>query len=310
MKSFFCILFALSALNSIAQTVDINKADIKFITGDNLNFANPAYEDTNWKNIKLGANWETQGYEGYDGYAWYRIKIIIPSALKAAAIENKGLVMNLGAIDDADISYFNGKQIGSTGGFPPEYYSAWNTNRHYRIHEEQVLWDKINVIAVRVYDLHQGGGMYLGPHTIAPADWKDNISAKIACTNPSFIFKEGQPATFSVTLNNLTGKKFSGTLKTVYSTDQHEEYGAATQPFFLEAGEQKTLNLSKQFSLPGFYEAGFQLKKNGDTATASFSSIFGYAIEQIKVNPDPQKDFYSYWQETRKELNNTNTPKK
>jgi hypothetical protein len=304
MKTLTLFFLLTCTLNSIGQKVSFTKGDVRFIQGDNPSYSEPDFNDSEWKKIRLGANWETQGHEGYDGYAWYRIKIKIPSDLKQAAIENKGLMLNLGAIDDAEISFFNGKRIGSTGGFPPQYYSAWNSRRRYRIAIDQIKWDQFNVIAIRVYDAQQGGGMYAGPYAIEPAGWKDNVYINISSIAPSFIFKEGQTAAFSVSLKNGTGNKFNGTLKSIYTSDLNEAYGAKSDSVLLETDAHKTFQLSKHFIKPGFYEVAFQLKKVGDTTTTIATSVFGYAIEKIKVQPDPQKDFNAYWQQTRMELNN------
>ena len=50
----------------------------KFKTGDSVAYANSKFNDTDWPPIKIGAAWETQGYDKYDGFAWYRLHIVIP----------------------------------------------------------------------------------------------------------------------------------------------------------------------------------------------------------------------------------------
>ncbi|MFT5386690.1 MAG: sialate O-acetylesterase [Saprospiraceae bacterium] len=59
------------------------------------------------------------------------------------------LILNLGAIDDADITYFNGSEIGGM--------DAYNANRNYTIPVDN-LSDGINILSVRVYDKGWGGG--------------------------------------------------------------------------------------------------------------------------------------------------------
>jgi sialate O-acetylesterase len=73
------------------------------------------------------------------------------------------LVPPLGKIDDADETFFNGKKIGSSGHFPPEYRSASNEERRYTVPEKLIRFGKQNVIAIRAYDGKGRGGLYAGP---------------------------------------------------------------------------------------------------------------------------------------------------
>ena len=59
------------------------------------------------------------------------------------------LTLGLGAIDDNDVTYWNGAQIGATQG--------WGEKRSYKIPGAQVKAGR-NVIAVRVTDNSGGGG--------------------------------------------------------------------------------------------------------------------------------------------------------
>ncbi|HZK97221.1 MAG TPA: beta galactosidase jelly roll domain-containing protein [Prolixibacteraceae bacterium] len=139
------------------QSIDIPK-EWKFQTGDNPEFMKPEYKDQDWKKINTADFWEHQGYEGYDGIAWYRTKIKIPSSLKKNGDVIKSVRISLGLIDDQDITYLNGQNVGSTLG--------WDIERTYQIPYELIHWDQENVIAVRVNDTGGGGGMYEGPYSI------------------------------------------------------------------------------------------------------------------------------------------------
>jgi len=139
------------------QSIDIPK-EWKFQTGDNPEFMKPEYKDQDWKKINTADFWEHQGYEGYDGIAWYRTKIKIPSSLKKNGDVIKSVRISLGLIDDQDIIYLNGQNVGSTLG--------WDIERTYQIPYELIHWDQENVIAVRVNDTGGGGGMYEGPYSI------------------------------------------------------------------------------------------------------------------------------------------------
>jgi DUF1680 family protein len=173
MKLIFKLLYvALLALGIIvasqAQTVNLPK-ESKFKFGDNPEWANPVFNDNDWATQLLAKSFKKDS-----SYAWYRIKIVIPSSLKTGT--GKGLKLYLGKIDDADQTWFNGKLIGETGSFPPKYVTQWEKQRMYIVPEKDVQWDKENVIAVRVYNLVGGMGMWEGPYTIEPFGWVDEVS--------------------------------------------------------------------------------------------------------------------------------------
>ena len=133
------------------------KGSWKFSIGLNEEWVSPKFNDSDWETIKAPSPWENQGYNGYNGYAFYRKKINIPSNYKG-----RMLYLNMGYIDDVDEVYFNGHKIGSTGGFPPDYNTAYNAERIYYIPEQDINFDGSNLIAVKVYDSEQEGGIVSG----------------------------------------------------------------------------------------------------------------------------------------------------
>jgi hypothetical protein len=64
---------------------------------------------------------------GRDVYGCYACVFECPEGA-----QDRDLVLYLGVIDDADIAYVNGVEVGSTGGYS-EKGSAWNRDREYRI---------------------------------------------------------------------------------------------------------------------------------------------------------------------------------
>ncbi|PLX12081.1 MAG: glycoside hydrolase [Marinilabiliales bacterium] len=148
-------LMLLTSANLISQDLSMIKSlegRWKFSIGDNLEWAHPDYDDSHWESIHVPGSWENQGFHGYDGYAWYRLKIILP---EKPAKESYYLL--LGYIDDVDEVFINGKKIGQTGQFPPYYSTAYTANRSYFIPNGVITNDEVH-IAVRVYDeLGEGG---------------------------------------------------------------------------------------------------------------------------------------------------------
>lgn len=128
-----------------------------FSIGISDEWISPKFDDSNWETIRVPASWEDQGFNGYNGYAFYRKKITIPASYKG-----RMLYLKMGYIDDVDAVYLNGHKIGSTGSFPPNYVTAYNANRSYYIPEQFINFDGLNLITVKVYDSQQAGGIVSG----------------------------------------------------------------------------------------------------------------------------------------------------
>ncbi|WP_075590498.1 sugar-binding domain-containing protein [Labilibacter marinus] len=129
----------------------------KFSLGNNPEWSKSNYDDSGWDKIYVPSAWEMQGFNGYDGYAWYRKTITIPQLYNKEA-----LAIELGYIDDVDKVYFNGKKIGKTGDFPPCFATAYNARRIYDIPEYLINYDAPNTIAVQVFDEGLEGGIVRG----------------------------------------------------------------------------------------------------------------------------------------------------
>jgi sialate O-acetylesterase len=107
------------------------------------------FDDRDWKTMPAEKFWEANpGLETFDGTVWLRATIVL-SAKQA----KQGAVLALGPVDDMDITFVNGREVGTTQG--------WNTPREYRI-APGVLKAGPNVIAVQAIDTSGGGGAW-GP---------------------------------------------------------------------------------------------------------------------------------------------------
>jgi hypothetical protein len=149
---FACIVFTNLSFAQVKEKRVGLAGDWRFTLGDNMKYAKPEYDDSDWEKIYVPSNWQREGFRNYHGYAWYRKKISIDFSKKDA------LYIELGKIDDVDEVYVNGNYIGRTGGFPPEYFTAYNYPRRYHIPTEYLKPGK-NLIAVRVYDEGGEGGI-------------------------------------------------------------------------------------------------------------------------------------------------------
>lgn len=149
--------FQLRASQGHLSLLQSMKGTWSFSIGINDEWVSPKYDDSGWETIKVPSSWEDQGFNGYNGYAFYRKKVTISSAHKG-----RMLYLCMGYIDDVDAVFLNGHKIGSTGGFPPQYVTAYNAERVYFIPEQYINFDGSNQVAVKVYDSYQNGGIVSG----------------------------------------------------------------------------------------------------------------------------------------------------
>ena len=131
------------------------------------------FNDQNWKSIKTPGYWEAQGYLDIDGIGWYRKELQLTEEQTQA-----NLTLHLGKIDDSDITFLNGIEIGKTE-------NKYDQDRIYTIDKKYLNPGK-NMIVVRVDDTGGNGGIWGKPEDQFIAignekmdisgDWKFKIS--------------------------------------------------------------------------------------------------------------------------------------
>jgi hypothetical protein len=94
----------------------------QFHLGDNAAWANPAFDDSGWEQLRGDDTWGAQQHPGYTGFAWYRKRIDVEGTGPA-------LALLMPPVDDTYELYWNGKQIGTYGKFPP-HASWWGLGRN------------------------------------------------------------------------------------------------------------------------------------------------------------------------------------
>ncbi len=132
------------------------RGEWKFNEGDDTLWKAPDFDDSSWQTVKLPASWqEHSNYTQEYVYGWFRRELAIP-----ADLQGKNIVINVGKVDDADETYFNGVKVGGMGHFPPDYVTAWDIIRHYKVPHEIIHYGGRNIIAVRVFNGIGQGGIY------------------------------------------------------------------------------------------------------------------------------------------------------
>jgi hypothetical protein len=113
--------------------------------------ASPATDDCRWPEIRVPAQWNE------NDYAWCRVRVAIPERWRG-----RKLRLIMGAVDDNDITYLNGREIGRTNG--------WDRRRDYLLPSAAVKWGTENLLTVMVENPWAGGGLYKPPFILLVGD--------------------------------------------------------------------------------------------------------------------------------------------
>jgi sialate O-acetylesterase len=125
-------------------------------------FKKLTFDDAKLPGLELPNQWENQSLGYIDGIVWFRKTINL-----TVAQSKKSAVLELAKIDDNDISYVNGVEVGKT--------NRWDTPRSYKI-PAGVLRKGTNSIVVKVTDTGGGGGIYGNPADLKLNLGDENIS--------------------------------------------------------------------------------------------------------------------------------------
>jgi sialate O-acetylesterase len=110
-----------------------------------------AVDGPEWEDADLPMRWSDHPrLREHDGVCWYRRTVEIP-----ATWTGKECFLELGAIDDADIAFIDGRAVANT-------IADWTTSRRYRIPASLVKGGTMTV-ALEVMDMHGEGGVLGDP---------------------------------------------------------------------------------------------------------------------------------------------------
>ncbi|MBN1515713.1 DUF4982 domain-containing protein [Candidatus Sumerlaeota bacterium] len=169
----------------------------RFHKGDDAGWSASELDDSDWQLVALPDNWEHHSdYTDDNVYGWFRRKLEVPEECQG---QNFDLL--LGCIDDVDEAWLNGQRIGGMGVFPPNYSTAWDVQRRYRVPASLVRGDGTDILAVRVFDGNGNGGINVAgikDAGIGPFDPMDspskhftgNTIGGIGCYRKHFVVNE------------------------------------------------------------------------------------------------------------------------
>ena len=135
----------------------------KFHTGDNLAWADPNFDDSNWQDYTLDAKqsalpiaqllqsaalagWQRHGHPGYTGYAWYRIRLQRPPDAHSLAL------LMPQHFDDGYEVYVNGQKIGSFGKLDPVRAVYSERSKLFVLPEAAFTGNEPVTLALRFWD--------------------------------------------------------------------------------------------------------------------------------------------------------------
>ncbi len=134
----------------------------QFHLGDDLAWANPDFDSSNWEQLTADQPWGRQGHARYTGIAWYRCSIALTPAPGVPA----QFSLLVPKIEDAYEIYWNGSLVGHNGKLQP--IPVWYLSQPAQIFE--LGQAQHGVLAVRIWkhpllsdDSGQAGGFKTAP---------------------------------------------------------------------------------------------------------------------------------------------------
>jgi hypothetical protein len=104
----------------------------------------PDCDDSDWAVRRLPSMWQEVGV------TYLRARLFVPAWWRG-----RNVVLRLRAVDDQDVCYLNGVEIGRTQG--------WDAPRSYTVEPQAIQFGKDNLLCIAVNNTYAGGGIYRTP---------------------------------------------------------------------------------------------------------------------------------------------------
>jgi hypothetical protein len=160
----FAFLFVIALNLAQAQVFDLERDRVqmaelnglwRFHTGDDpdgkLGWADPNFDDSSWALIRSDRAWGEQGWKGYTGFAWYRLRVTLPR-------DKHALALFINHISTSYQLFANGRLIGQFGGLPPKAEIRNQPPQIFYVPENIVAAGQPLELAIRVWSPGPGGG--------------------------------------------------------------------------------------------------------------------------------------------------------
>jgi len=107
-------------------------------------WASADFDDSGWQERCLPSMWNETGV------TYLRTRLFVPVSWRS-----KPIYLRIRAVDDIDVCYMNGMEIGRTSG--------WDTQRSYLVDPGVIRFGQSNVLCIAVDNAAWGGGIYRSP---------------------------------------------------------------------------------------------------------------------------------------------------
>ncbi|MBL1150395.1 MAG: 9-O-acetylesterase [Armatimonadetes bacterium] len=168
-------------LRSLPERIREWEAKVRSLEPGLNSWMNATIDDSAWNRLSVLGKWAGTSLAGWDGSVWYRGTFTLSegASLGPATLE-------LGTIDDDEITWVNGREVGRTAG--------WDRPRTYALRRTD-LKPGTNVVTVRVWDSGGEGGFSMSVPRVVLADgkrleignwkWKEGVEIRQLPPHPS-----------------------------------------------------------------------------------------------------------------------------
>jgi sialate O-acetylesterase len=223
----------------------------------------PNHKISDWAKLPVPGIWSTPELSPFNGVVWFSYEFNLPEDSKG-----KEAILNLGPIDDDDITWVNGYKVGTTRG----YY----INRRYSV-PAGILQDK-NRITIKISDYRGNGGMYASDEKEIRLEIGDKQyplagewSYKISVSSEDYHYVENGPndypsLLFNAMIHPLIGFSIQGVIW--YQGENNAERAKQYEDLFPEMINDWRLKWEDEFpfywvQLPNFSQVNGEPEESG-----------------------------------------------